>query len=799
MKKIILITALALSYTFKTNAQITLTDTAWVNYLTANFPSCMTGNVLNTACASSQTTTFMSIFDVTINDLTGLSYFTSITNLTIENYSMTTLPPLPPNLTNFYYLSTLGPGYSQINSFGFASFPSSLQSITIANSAITTLPMLPNSLTYLECSNSSLTSLPPLPPNLQTLNIQNGDPYCPLTLSSLPPLPTSLQSLDCSYHALTSLPALPASLTTLICTATFLTSLPTLPTNLTQLHCDWDSLVSLPTLPNSLGDLDCSHNFLTSLPTQLPNNLFSFYCNDNSIDCFPVLPNNTYIGLNIAHNPFTCLSNYVDAMNTFCPQYLNYPLCVVGDTLSNNHACPSAEGISGKTFNDTNTNCALDAGETGIANVHLNKYVGSTLVGQTYSFSNGIYFFYDTTGTYTVVVDTTGMPFEVNCSYPGIDTTVIINPLATNVNFDVECRNGFDLGIQSIIPLGKVFPGHTHELKIVSGDMSHWYNLNCASGIGGTVTVAVTGNVAYSAPAIGALTPSLVNGNTLTYNVSDFGAINNSEAFNSLFITDTNAIAGNTICVTVSITAASGIETNLLNNTMSYCYHVVNSYDPNLKETYPELVLPNYNDYFYYTIHFQNTGSASAINIRLTDSLSNNLDESTLQIINYSHKNIVSVDHKVMTVRFPNINLADSTSNEPASKGFIQYRIKPFSGLPGGTHIYNNANIYFDYNAPVLTNTSINTYDVTANTALNKPSDEIVIFPNPSKGIFQLSTNHHETKSISVYNLIGVCVYQSEINNQKTTINISSQPKGVYFIKLMDGDKNTINKKIIIQ
>jgi hypothetical protein len=54
---------------------------------------------------------------------------------------------------------------------------------------------------------------------------------------------------------------------------------------------------------------------------------------------------------------------------------------------------------------------------------------------------------------------------------------------------------------------------------------------------------------------------------------------------------------------------------------------------------------------------------------------------------------------------FPNILLPDSNTNEVASHGFIQYSVKLNAGLPEGTLISNRADIYFDFNQPVLTNT----------------------------------------------------------------------------------------------
>jgi hypothetical protein len=56
-----------------------------------------------------------------------------------------------------------------------------------------------------------------------------------------------------------------------------------------------------------------------------------------------------------------------------------------------------------------------------------------------------------------------------------------------------------------------------------------------------------------------------------------------------------------------------------------------------------------------------------------------------------------------------NINLVDSTTNEPGSHGYIVYKVKPKPTVALGDIIKNTASIYFDYNLPVLTNTETTT------------------------------------------------------------------------------------------
>jgi hypothetical protein len=79
--------------------------------------------------------------------------------------------------------------------------------------------------------------------------------------------------------------------------------------------------------------------------------------------------------------------------------------------------------------------------------------------------------------------------------------------------------------------------------------------------------------------------------------------------------------------------------------------------------------------------------------------------------------------------------------------------------------------------------------------------NDIEIFPNPSSGIF---TIHSQTVSsddqfIEVYNMLGAKVHSSVKSKLSAyTVDLSNQPKGVYFIKVYRGSKST-TRKIIVQ
>jgi uncharacterized repeat protein (TIGR01451 family) len=401
---------------------------------------------------------------------------------------------------------------------------------------------------------------------------------------------------------------------------------------------------------------------------------------------------------------------------------------------------------------------------------------------------NGYFNYSCQPGTYFVSIDTLNKPYTVSCSYPGIDTLVttsLVNPVVDFIDFEIKSKPITDLSVQAITNTGIVFPGTTYVIKVVAGDVLNWFGLNSISGVSGQIQLTITGPLNYSGNVSGSLAP-VISGNTYTFNIADFASYANDGGILLSFQTQTTAQGGDQVCVHAEISSSTQ-EFNLLNNIKDYCYEVVNSYDPNYKEVYPKDVLPGFNDWLTYTIHFQNTGTAPAINIKLLDTLDANLDEETFEVINYSHFNTVTLTDGVLDFRFPNILLPDSTSDLAGSQGFVQYRIKPVSNLPVGTQIENTANIYFDYNTPITTNTTVNNFITTV--ALNDKiqSPNILIYPNPSTGLFNLSA----TVNVEVYNIIGELI--STTNNTKT-IDLSNEPNGIYFVKL-----NGITTKKIIK
>ena len=173
------------------------------------------------------------------------------------------------------------------------------------------------------------------------------------------------------------------------------------------------------------------------------------------------------------------------------------------------------------------------------------------------------------------------------------------------------------------------------------------------------------------------------------------------------------------------------------------CALSIGSYDPNDKQAVPtgegteHYIKPNIE--LEYKIRFQNTGTDTAYMVVVLDTLSANLDATSIVPGASSHHyNFNLLPGNVLRFQFNNINLPDSTTNLDGSQGFFKYRIRQQPDLADNTTILNRAGIYFDNNTPVMTNYTY--HEIKRNllgvSAVKTPEEvgQLHVFPNPASG-----------------------------------------------------------------
>ncbi len=458
--------------------------------------------------------------------------------------------------------------------------------------------------------------------------------------------------------------------------------------------------------------------------------------------------------------------------------------------------------IAGKCYVDFNNDCIKDSADQNIANLKIIATAPHSYQQQMTNSLGEFNFFETDSAVYEVFIDTINLPLTINCPSGGKYSPLlsISNPSATGLDFSVRCNTGFDLAAWSISAT-RFRSGIPTNVNIHVGSSSNFYGLNCSQGISGSVTVVITGPANYVSPAPGALAPTTVSGNTLTYNIADFGTIDFNSSFGIIVLTNMSAAIGETICFTVTVTPITGDDFPS-NNIQTHCFVVVGSFDPNDKQVYPlSDVDVNGERWLTYTVNFQNTGTDTAYHIYITDTLDADLDVSTFQLLAYSHQPLVQLKENTVRFNFPNIMLVDSNANEPLSHGYVQYKVKVKSSAPVGTVINNTAYIYFDFNAPVVTNTTSNTLAIISGIEATSHEPRAVrIYPNPANGTFTIDIDKSMIGSMAtITDLTGRKFLAVPLEARSSQLEAGAFPTGVYFVTVTGRDGRSATKKLVIQ
>lgn len=224
---------------------------------------------------------------------------------------------------------------------------------------------------------------------------------------------------------------------------------------------------------------------------------------------------------------------------------------------------------------------------------------------------------------------------------------------------------------------------------------------------------------------------------------------------------------------------------------------VANAFDPNDKRVLQgeTITINETDDYLDYIIRFQNTGNANATFVRIEDVLDTELDWSTLKIVSASHDYQVNItNNNEVKFLFNNINLPYDAIDEPNSKGYIAYKIKPKSTVQIGDIMSGNASIYFDYNPPIITNTVFTEVIETLNIDDFSFDNGLAIYPNPTNDYFKVEKSSNvNIESIRIYNISGKLVKEF---TESERYNVSDLNSGFYFLRIKTNKSQTIKKLV---
>ncbi len=467
--------------------------------------------------------------------------------------------------------------------------------------------------------------------------------------------------------------------------------------------------------------------------------------------------------------------------------------------------------IEGTVYNDTDNNCTQGVGETGIN--HAQIYCSG--IGYTYTDASGHYSFKVPSGTYTVTE--TVVPFHPLSSCQ-TNNIVVTAAAAAGCVLTVDFANGstpvHNLRISPSTTIPPV-PGNTYvqQLTITNEGTLQEDTLQASYKADGQLF----------APAF--VPAGIFAGSSYHYTTTTVPSLapGASQTFKISYNVPANIPLGTVVTFRDTVGHDSPVSswTDDYTPTNNVCNHnavVVASYDPNFKEVYPKGtgangVISANDSVLEYTVHFQNTGTWFAQNIVVIDTLDGDLNWTTLHPVYESAPCKISVyqagPYKVAKFTFSNINLPPQMFDDQRSNGMFTYTINTQPGLAVGTQFRNRASIYFDYNAPILTNTTINTIGSSAPVVIptntNTFNSVFTVYPNPAMTSFNAMLNNEQsgTATMNIADVSGRSVYTKsfavQAGSQTITTDINALGAGVYFVNITANGKSATQKLVIIK
>ncbi len=467
------------------------------------------------------------------------------------------------------------------------------------------------------------------------------------------------------------------------------------------------------------------------------------------------------------------------------------------DVIVNSFCSSSSSGVSYPLYGQAkldweNNGCNIDAD---IYPQFKIKVSNSTDTGYVISGTDGNFSLFSNVGTNTFE-PVLNHPDYFNVT-PSIATYTF--PDTVSPSFCITPKGNFNDLTVSIIPVRAARPGFSDATyKVV-------YKNQGTTTQSGTVTFSFDDDRMNLISA----TPTTDNSETglLTFNFTNLAPFESKSVLVTMRTnapTDNPAVNVNDVLnFSANITAQTD-ETPEDNTAVLY-QTVIGSYDPNDKTCLegdiitPDMVGKRVN----YLIRFENTGTAPAENVVVTDYIDTTVfDVSSLLVTDASHTchTQISKGNKVQFI-FSDIQLPFT---EPDKHGYVAFSILLKDDLQIGDSIKNYADIYFDYNLPITTNEAVSEVKNRVITSVKqKISDAtLLVYPNPSKGSFsvELKSNRTTPVQISVIDIEGKIVFAKQYTQQQSIIplQLNQLAQGTYLIRA-EIDNDIITKKIVIQ
>ncbi|MBL4587592.1 MAG: T9SS type A sorting domain-containing protein, partial [Flavobacteriales bacterium] len=422
--------------------------------------------------------------------------------------------------------------------------------------------------------------------------------------------------------------------------------------------------------------------------------------------------------------------------------------------------------VPGRVYWDQDLDCQMDQVEPWLPNVRIDIQPGN---GSVWTNQNGEFAVMLEPGNYTFEHSPQN-PWYLNnlCESIGVPVTVVADSNSLDVIFGDTIAQFVDINVNiSTNAINACFLNN-QMVQVCNNGTTPAYDI--------FLEVQIPAFTGTSNPNMTALTDS-------TWETT-IGIIQPGECvhfpFSGITFCDSSMI-GQVACLS-AIVSFSQIDLDSTNNQSLFCDSVGVSYDPNdirvLSQTNEQgwrtQEYIDDDDVMTYMVRFQNTGTGPAFNVIVQNPLSEFLDHRSIELIAASHQHYMQMIDGVLSIHFLGIELPDSASDPIGSQGFFIYRIAQISGNVPGTLIESQADIYFDFNAPVITNTTENEIPLITGVE-DFTFSEIDIYPNPTSNVINLSNSdgNNPILSVDLFNIQGRLLF-SNAKKEISQIDLSN-------------------------
>lgn len=478
---------------------------------------------------------------------------------------------------------------------------------------------------------------------------------------------------------------------------------------------------------------------------------------------------------------------------------LNFDMMVYVDP-----ACGGSDYVTGNVYFDLNGNATRDAGEAPVPHANLDF---SPLGGVYTGAISGDFGQYLPAGSYTLTLNPPSAVWSV--------TEPAAGSYALSLTGSGATFGGNDFGIYAASPVNDL------EAKLYLPLFAPGFNkpmdvtiFNRGSTIlNGSIDLALDPNVTYVSSSVTGVwfsgistvvMPGVYSSgtHTVSWNFTDFPPMSHITV-RAIGNVPVSTPLGTSMTLTATANPVAGDATPA-DNVHLRSGIIVGSFDPNQKRADPAGagatggVAPGTR--MNYTIDFQNTGTLYATNVMLKDTLDADLDLSTFRFNGASHGHSYWIEGNILTVMYADIMLPDSNTNEPLSHGYFMYSVDHKAGLPLGTELRNKAAIYFDFNAPVITNETLNTLEIVTATGSPLATSDVLVYPNPmqDQARFEVPTAGNDVLEFVLVDIHGrEMQHLKDVKTNAFTLSRKGLAAGIYFYTIEAASGKRWNGKIV--